>query len=136
NRGNVRVDQSLLAYLNANTQDIFYLMAVPSSMQGADYVLATDRPVLYMGGFNGRDPVVTSDDLAQMVSAGELRYIYLSGGGGTNAEVSSWVASSCTLVEGFDSVTRNAGAPDGTPGSNFTPGQSGDGQSINLYDCG
>ena len=31
-----------------------YLMAVPSSMQGSDYVIATGRGVLYLGGFDGK----------------------------------------------------------------------------------
>jgi len=70
------VNQALLDYLEARTQGIKYLMAVPSSMQGADYVLATGRPVLYLGGFMGADQVVTADDLEQMVGHSELRYIY------------------------------------------------------------
>ena len=52
NNGDLRINQSLLDYLTANTQSIEYLMAVPSSMQGADYVIATERPVLYVGGFS------------------------------------------------------------------------------------
>jgi hypothetical protein len=49
----LQVSQALLDYLEEHTQDITYLMAVPSSMQGADHVLATGRPVLYLGGFMG-----------------------------------------------------------------------------------
>ena len=51
-------------------------MAVPTSMQGADYILATGRPVLYIGGFKGADEVVNADELSQLVKGGELRYIY------------------------------------------------------------
>jgi 4-amino-4-deoxy-L-arabinose transferase-like glycosyltransferase len=49
NRGGLQVDQASLDYLGPHTLDTKYLMAVPSSMQGADYVLATGRPVLYLG---------------------------------------------------------------------------------------
>ena len=59
---------ALLEYLEPPTQDITYLMAVPSSMQGADYVLATGRQVLYLGGFKGDDRIVSPDDLAELVS--------------------------------------------------------------------
>jgi 4-amino-4-deoxy-L-arabinose transferase-like glycosyltransferase len=135
NRGNAQVNQSLLDYLEANTQDTTYLMAVPSSMQGADYVLASGRPVLYMGGFKGSDTVVTVDGLAQMVQNGKLRYVYLSGGNGTNSEISSWVTSACTPIKNFDSTTLNTGAPDGTTTSS-TNGGPGGGQAISLYDCG
>ena len=140
----MQLNQSLLDYLQANTQNIKYLMAVPSAMQGADYILATGRPVLYMGGFNGQDQVVTSEDLAQMVSDGELRFVYWSaegrGPGGTNAEFTSWVTSSCTTVPGFDTSTQNAGAPDGTTtdqNDSFSQNRSGPfrGMQVTLYDC-
>jgi 4-amino-4-deoxy-L-arabinose transferase-like glycosyltransferase len=148
NRGGLQVNQALLNYLEANTQDIYYLMAVPSSMQGADYVLATGRPVLYLGGFMGQDQVETADDLAQMVSQGVLRFIYFGGNGrdfGRQSSLSTWVESTCKIVQGFDTTTRNSGSPDGTyagPGNptsgqngGFNPGPGGM-QSISLYDCG
>ncbi len=122
-------------------------MAVPSSMQGADYVLATGRPVLYLGGFNGQDAVETAASLSQLVKNGELRFIYWGGGSGGSAGgqsiISSWVTSSCKAVQGFNTTTQNAGAPDGTrPGlnkpanpQNFAPGPNGNMQ-VTLYDCG
>ncbi len=139
----IRVNQSLLDYLQTNTQNMKYLIAVPSAMQGADYVLATGRPVLYIGGFNRQDQVVTADELTQMVSAGELRYVYWNGTGrgiGTNSDISSWVASSCTAVQGFDTATRNAGAPDGTTtdqDNGFPQNQGGPQRDmqVSLYDC-
>ena len=60
-RSDLQINQDLLGYLQQNTQGMKYLMAVPSSMQGADYVLATGRPVLYLGGFNGQDSVVSDE---------------------------------------------------------------------------
>ncbi len=147
NRGGLQINQTLLSYLEQNTQGVKYLMAVPSSMQGADYVLATGRPVLYLGGFNGQDAVETPESLSQLVSNGALRFIYWGGGGGGpnggQSDISSWVASSCKAVRGFDATTQNAGAPDGTrTGSNnpanqqnFAPGPNGNMQ-VTLYDCG
>jgi 4-amino-4-deoxy-L-arabinose transferase-like glycosyltransferase len=150
-QGDLRINQELLDYLEANTKNMKYLMAVPSAMQGADYVLATGRPVLYMGGFNGQDNVVSVEDLARMVSAGELRYIYgnaAGGGPGGDSDISAWVASACTPVEGFNTATQNFGAPDGTtansggaatgPNNRF-PQNSGGPQGnmlVSLYDCG
>lgn len=148
NRGGLQVNQALLDYLEPLTQNTYYLMAVPSSMQGADYVLATGRPVLYLGGFMGQDQVVTTDELAQMVQQGDLRYIYWNSSGqgsGNQSNISSWVASTCTAVQGFDTATRNTGAPDGTTaGSNSsTNGQNigfaqspGNMQDVSLYECG
>ena len=111
-------------------------------MQGADYVIETGRPVLYLGGFKGDDQVVTADDLSRMVSQGELRYIYWTAQGGSfgsQSDVSSWVVSTCAAVQGFDTATRNAGAPDGTAvGSTGADGRQSSGgmQLVSLYDCG
>jgi 4-amino-4-deoxy-L-arabinose transferase-like glycosyltransferase len=111
------VDQALLAYLEQNTQGMRYMLAVSSAGEGEGYVLASGRGVLYMGGFNGQDQVVTSSDLANLVSAGELRFIQIGGRGGPgggDTSLSSWVTSKCTLAS--------------------APGGSGTIQS-SLYDC-
>jgi 4-amino-4-deoxy-L-arabinose transferase-like glycosyltransferase len=140
NSGGLQVNQALLDYLQANTQGMKYLMAVPSSMQGADYVLAAGRPVLYLGGFMGQDQVETSASLAQLVAKGELRYIYWDGGGrgfGGSQDISNWVGSACTAVQGFDTNTRNAGAPDGTtPRTRGGFPQGFGNMRVTLYDCG
>ncbi|MCB0000814.1 MAG: hypothetical protein KDE56_33855, partial [Anaerolineales bacterium] len=119
------VNAELVDYLQTNTQGMKYMMAVPSSQQGAQYVIDTGRPVLYMGGFSGGDAVVTADDLAQLVANGDLRYILFSGGDRNSQEISNWLANSCTVVDGF-SVTQNG--PQGQSG----PGR---GQQMKLYDC-
>ncbi len=144
NFGRAQVDQALLSFLQVNTKDTYYLMAVPSSMQGADYVIATGRPVLYMGGFNGQDQVLSVDSLAALVNSGKLRYIYAgSEGGGRGfgggmatgqADISLWVTSHCTMVNGYNTDTKNTGAPDGITGGTGTDGFSGN-LAVSLYDC-
>ena len=139
----LQIDLTLLDYLQTNTQNMKYLMAVPSSMQGADYIIATGRPVLYMGGFSGQDPVVTVEDLTQIVQAGQLRFIYWDANGRgpqANSEISTWIQATCTTVQGFDMSTQNAGAPDGTgPDATNRFFQSDGGpirnMSVSLYDC-
>jgi len=139
NRDGLQINPELLNYLEANTQGSPYLMAVPSAMQGADYVLATGRPVLYLGGFMGQDQVESSASLAQLVAEGKLRFVYWdgqSGSPGGQSEVSSWVTSTCKAVQGFDTATRNMGAPDGTGaqvGNRSSQGPGG--MQVTLYDC-
>ena len=69
-------------------------------MQGAPYVLATGRPVLYMGGFGGNDAVVSAADLAQMTTDGALRYVLVEEGGRSQnqGEISQWVRAECRQV--------------------------------------
>ncbi len=97
------VNPDLVAFLQANTEGMRYMLAVSSSMQGAVYVLETGRGVLYMGGFNGQDPVVDAEALQALVDAGELRYVLTGGGmpGGmiqTDSQISTWLRTSCTAV--------------------------------------
>ncbi|MFQ5435042.1 MAG: hypothetical protein ACE5FD_09215, partial [Anaerolineae bacterium] len=119
---NRQVDESLLAYLQANTQDNEYLMAVSSSMQGAAYVLETGRPVLYMGGFGGGDPVVDATDIARMVTDGDLAFVMLGGGRSGQQGVSEWVQANCTAVP---QLTTNQTTPPGPNGRN----------AASLYHC-
>ncbi len=115
------VNEELLAYLEANTQDVEYLVAVPSSQQGSSLVIATGRPVLYMGGFGGQDEVVTVEDLSAMVANGELRYVLYGGDRGGKQDVANWLSASCSVVPEFSGISS------GNPG----PGD----QSATLYLC-
>ena len=115
------VNDKLLTYLEANTQDVEYLVAVPSSQNGTGFVLATGRPVLYMGGFGGQDEVVTAEDLSAMVANGELRYVMYGGDRGGKTDITNWLSTSCSIVQEFS----------GTASSNQGPGN----QTTTLYLC-
>lgn len=91
---------ALIDYLQANTRGIEYLVAVPSAQTGAPLVLATGRPVLYMGGFGGSDPVIDAEGLKALVEAGRLRYV-LVGGRVPNSKITAWLQANCTPVTGF-----------------------------------
>jgi 4-amino-4-deoxy-L-arabinose transferase-like glycosyltransferase len=122
------VNPELISYLEANTQNVEYLVAVPSSQQGSVLVLATGRPVLYMGGFGGQDDVVSAEDLAQMVVDGELRYVLYGGDRGNKQDIANWLQTSCEVVPQFVGV--NSGIqPQGPDGG--VPS----GQAAVLYSC-
>jgi 4-amino-4-deoxy-L-arabinose transferase-like glycosyltransferase len=113
----------MLDYLQANTADVEYLVAVPSSQNGAAFVIATGRPVLYMGGFGGQDEVVTADDLSAMVANGELRYVLYGGQKGNKEDIANWLKTSCSVVPNMTQVTGPAG-------------RQGEGdQTMTLYEC-
>lgn len=91
---------ALLDFLQTNTQGIDYLVAVPSAQIGAPLVLVTGRPVLYMAGFSGSDPVIDAEGLAELVTAGRLRYVLFAKSVQGN-EISAWLQANCTPVEEF-----------------------------------
>ncbi len=92
---------ALIQFLDQNTTHSKYLAAVQRANDGAPFVLATGRPVLYMGGFTGSDNVVSVDDLQWMVHRGELNYILFSGANDRNQAIHQWVRKSCSVVEEF-----------------------------------
>jgi 4-amino-4-deoxy-L-arabinose transferase-like glycosyltransferase len=111
NNPNLRANQRIIAYLQSNTRDVKYLVAVPSAMQGAPLVLTSERPVLFLGGFSGLDAVINVNDLKRLVENGDLRYIlyakYFRRPGGVSMgdqEILNWLDSSCLVVPKFSSV--------------------------------
>ncbi|MBI5352986.1 MAG: glycosyltransferase family 39 protein [Chloroflexi bacterium] len=121
------VNEKLLTYLEANTQDVKYLVAVPSSQNGSSLVLATGRPVLYMGGFGGQDEVVTAEDLSAMVANGELRYVMYSGDRINKTDIANWLSTSCSVVTEFSTKAS------GNQNQNIQQGPGN--QASTLYMC-
>ncbi len=112
-------DPALVDYLQAHSSDVKYLLVVPSSQQGAEYVLATGRPVLYAGGFGGNDPILDSAGLAGRVAAGEVRFVLWGGGlgraGGPNAnDISRYLEAQCQVVEpaNWNATATDSGRPE------------------------
>ena len=134
------VNSELVTYLQANTQDVEYLVAVPSSQQGSTMVLATGRPVLFMGGFGGQDDVVSADDLSALVANGELRYVLYGGDRGNKQDIAQWLQTSCEVVPEFSSVSsgNQPQAQNQVNGQNQPQGPNGGGpggQASTLYMC-
>ena len=104
-------------YLVANRGSARWIVAVRSAMQAGSIELATDQPVMAMGGFSGTDPAPTLAQLQSLVASGELRFVLVGGGGpgGGSTDVSSWVQSTCTVVSDVSSSLYDcAGAVSGT----------------------
>src|SRR5262249_44081331 len=136
---------ALISYLEANQGDATFLVAVPGSNLAAPLILATNKPVMAMGGFSGNDPILTTSDLENLVSNGTVRFFLVnpprstrqrtdqspaqdretlpgSGGGnlgGQNA-LSAWISGHCSVVPARAWQSSKGGA--GVGGSQ-------------LYDC-
>lgn len=127
-----KADGNLVAYLQANTQDTEYMVAVPNSHTGSPLVLATGRPVLYMGGFNGADPVIDADGLVEMVANGELRYVMFGDGNGKQ-DITRWLETSCAVVPEFSQSNNDQQHQDGPDGGGSGGRRN---QPTVLYQCG
>jgi hypothetical protein len=75
--GGMEANPVLLEYLQANKGDATYLVAGPSSMPLSPIILGTDEKVINMGGFRGRDPVFTTEELSGFVEGGAVRFFLM-----------------------------------------------------------
>jgi hypothetical protein len=128
-------DSRLSEYLLSHTSGETWILAVPSSHNGANLIIETGKPVMCLGGFSGSDQVLDVSSLQRYLSEGKVRYFLGSGTGsggggpdGGNSEIFSWVSQHCTEVPA-DEWGENAS----TAGS--SRGNAGSGGANTLYDC-
>jgi hypothetical protein len=93
----VSVPPHLLAYLLENTDPEGYLLATLTANQAAPFILLTGRPVFTFGGFGGMDQIVDAEGLAELVAAGELRFV-LNQGLQQRPELLRYLQEHCTPV--------------------------------------
>jgi 4-amino-4-deoxy-L-arabinose transferase-like glycosyltransferase len=113
--GSDSADTSLVSYLEAHQGGAKYLVAATGSQTTASIIIASGKPVVTIGGFNGSDPAPTVSQLASMVAKGELKHVLVSSGGfggggpggGSNSELTQWVKAHGTVV-------KKAGTSSGT----------------------
>jgi len=91
----------LVSALRANASAYTWVAASIGSNNASGYQLATELPVMAIGGFNGSDPSPTLTQFQAYVAAGKIHYFIGGSGlggnssGGSNAaqEISTWVAA-------------------------------------------
>jgi hypothetical protein len=92
---------ALTALLNQGTSGYTWVAAAVGSQNAAGYQLASNAPVMAVGGFNGTDPAPTLAQFQSLVRAGKIHYFLggaLTMGGGSSgssdsSRIASWVAA-------------------------------------------
>ncbi|MFE3068911.1 ArnT family glycosyltransferase [Streptomyces sp. NPDC059247] len=87
----VSVGAEAKSALLADAGSYTWVAATVGAQNAAGYQLATERPVMAIGGFNGSDPSPTLARFKEYVARGEIHY-FIGGGPGGGSEISSWVA--------------------------------------------
>ena len=98
-----KVSSQMTALLRANAGQYTWVAAAIGSQNQASYQLASQKPVMSIGGFNGSDPSPTVAQFQKYVAAGRIHY-FVGGGGfgggmggsGTASQISSWVEAHFT----------------------------------------
>lgn len=75
---NATASPTLIDYLEKNQGNTAFLAAAPSSMSANALILATNKPVMALGGFAGRDPILTTSQLSALVSKRTVRFFLLN----------------------------------------------------------
>ncbi|MFF5447356.1 glycosyltransferase family 39 protein [Streptomyces sp. NPDC012888] len=104
--GGARVPDQVEALLRADADRYTWAAAAVGAQNAASYQLATERPVMPIGGFNGSDPSPTLARFQEYVQAGQIHY-YVGGGSGmrgggpggsTSTAIDEWVRANFTAV--------------------------------------
>ncbi len=109
---------TLNALLTQDASSYTWVAAAVGSNSASGYQLATELPVMAIGGFNGSDPSPTLTQFQQYVADGKVHYFIASGGGfggggfgggpnaagSTSSEIATWVEQSFT-AQTVDGVT-------------------------------
>jgi hypothetical protein len=80
------------------------MLATVGANEASGYQLATGRPVMAIGGFNGSDPTPTLAQFEKLVAAGDVHYFVSGARGGTGGaggsssatQITSWVEARFT----------------------------------------
>ena len=99
------VDSQLASLLTADASSYTWVAAATGSQSSATYQLATQLPVMAIGGFTGSDPSPTLAQFQADVRQGKIHY-YLAGGqrgggggrNGSSAEIATWVSQNFTAT--------------------------------------
>jgi 4-amino-4-deoxy-L-arabinose transferase-like glycosyltransferase len=100
---NSATNTALIRYLEAHRGRAKYLVAVVSSNEADSIILATNQPVMALGGFSGSDPILTTAQLAALVKNGTVRYFLLNGSGGGGpgggqSTLTTWITQHAKVV--------------------------------------
>ncbi|MFI8971885.1 glycosyltransferase family 39 protein [Nocardia asteroides] len=109
--GGSRPSDQIVALLEQNGGDYTWVAATVGSNSAAGYQLATELPVMPIGGFNGSDPSPTLEQFQRYVADGEIHYFVAGGRGGpggnsesTSSAITTWVTQNFTATT-IDGVT-------------------------------
>ncbi len=101
----------MTALLQTDADSYTWAAAAVGANNASGYQLASEQPVMAIGGFNGSDPSPTLAQFQQYVADGQIHYFIASGGGRAadpeataSSEIAQWVEANFTATT-VDGVT-------------------------------
>jgi 4-amino-4-deoxy-L-arabinose transferase-like glycosyltransferase len=72
--GRIAGDPKLIAFLSEQRHDEQFLLAAVNARLAAPIIIATGDPVMALGGFAGRDPILDVDAFSRLVADNRVRF--------------------------------------------------------------
>ncbi|HEY0532155.1 MAG TPA: glycosyltransferase family 39 protein [Actinoplanes sp.] len=117
------VSSEMKALLLADADKYTWTAASVGSQSASGYQLATGKPVMAIGGFNGTDPSPTLAQFQQYVAQGKIHYFIGSGSGGfgnntggsnDSSQIAQWVSQNFTAKSVGGTTVYDLTAPTST----------------------
>ncbi len=127
--GSSTPSQAITDALLADADQYAWVAATVGANSAAGYQLATEQPVMAIGGFNGSDPAPTLAQFQSLVADGQVHWFLGGGGfggqmGGSQAgsDISTWVAATfeATTVDGVTMYDLTAPTSTSSPTAGVT----------------
>jgi 4-amino-4-deoxy-L-arabinose transferase-like glycosyltransferase len=103
--GATTANEEIVAALRADAGAYTWVAAAVGANNAAGYQLASEEPVMALGGFNGSDPSPTLAEFQQYVADGEIHY-FIAGslprsesGSDTAQQIATWVTQTFAATE-------------------------------------
>jgi hypothetical protein len=103
---------NVTAALQRNSSRYTWVAATVGSNEASGFQLASGKPIMSIGGFNGTDPAPTLVQFEQYVQQGKIHYFIAGGGRGggpgggttsTSSQITSWVQTHFKSVSSLSS---------------------------------
>ncbi len=125
----------LTSYLRTHRDHTRFLVAATDAKTADPIALATEQPVITIGGFSGSDPTPTTIQVRQLISSGQLRYVLLDASRVMPvsmvmraSSVPTWVERHCSRVPDASIVSSATNGPT-RPATRIT-------SKLTLFACG
>ncbi|GAA1390073.1 hypothetical protein GCM10009599_06020 [Luteococcus peritonei] len=110
--GGASVSDELKALLLSDADAYTWVAATTGAQNAASYQLATEQPVIALGGFNGTDPAPTLEQFKALVAQGKVHW-FIGGSVGMGGQASSGSDDAAQIAE-WVAATFTAQTVDGT----------------------
>jgi hypothetical protein len=93
-------------YLLLQRGQATFIVATLDANLSAPIILATNQPVLTVGGFSGNDPTLTQQQFITLINDGAVRFFLTQIGQKTkNANLVRWVSVHCSAIQAYNWVS-------------------------------